>query len=107
MRWYPNAWDLPGGHVGEGEDPRTALVRELQEELGIVAQVVDTPFAHVRGPDFRMDVWLVCQWVGTPMNVAPHEHDALAWVTPYELHGLRLADPRLTHLVQVALVAEL
>lgn len=32
-RWYPDAWDLPGGHVEVGEVPRLALVRELREEL--------------------------------------------------------------------------
>src|SRR3954469_19599865 len=28
-------WLLPGGHVDDGEDPRTTVVREAQEELGI------------------------------------------------------------------------
>jgi 8-oxo-dGTP diphosphatase len=44
-RWYPDAWDLPGGHVEVGEVPRLALVRELQEELGITAEVAGDPFA--------------------------------------------------------------
>jgi 8-oxo-dGTP diphosphatase len=55
-QWYPDAWDLPGGHVIDGEVPRAALARELQEELGITVDVVGEPFAHVQGADFRMDV---------------------------------------------------
>lgn len=32
---FPNHWDLFGGHVEEGESPETALLREIEEELGI------------------------------------------------------------------------
>ena len=32
---YPNKWDLPGGHIHVGEDPKDGLIREVREETGI------------------------------------------------------------------------
>ena len=40
--FYPSVWDLPGGHLEAGESPQTALVRELKEELGIVATAFES-----------------------------------------------------------------
>lgn len=91
-RWYPNVWDLPGGHVEPGELPAAALVREIREELGIDIAVPSGPPTHeVSGPTYDMKIWLIEAWTGTPANVEPDEHDAMAWFTADELGGLTLA----------------
>ena len=35
----PLKWEFPGGKIEDGEQPRDAMSRELEEELGIVAEV--------------------------------------------------------------------
>ena len=32
---FPGKWDLPGGHIHIGEDPKDGLIREVKEETGV------------------------------------------------------------------------
>ena len=35
---YPNMWDVPGGHVEDGETPEECIVREMKEEMDLELQ---------------------------------------------------------------------
>lgn len=53
---YARGWRLPGGGVERGEQPERAVVRELQEEIGMISHgevKMVAEFQH--RPDFKRD----------------------------------------------------
>ncbi|MBA3947549.1 MAG: NUDIX hydrolase [Herpetosiphonaceae bacterium] len=97
-RWYPNLWDIFGGHVEAGEDLEAALVRELQEELGITLtgiaslEVLHMP-ASPEHAAFEYHVYLVTDWTGTIHNRSPDEHEEIGWFPFEHVEQLELAAP--------------
>jgi len=99
--WYPDVWDLPGGHVEHGETPTEALARELREELAVdLRSPLGRPFDEVEdsAAAVNMTIWLI-DYAGTIVNHAPDEHDELRWVTSDEIAGLVLAHPSYVELL--------
>jgi 8-oxo-dGTP diphosphatase len=104
---YPGVWDVPGGHVEALESPRQALIRELQEELGITAEVTgNEPWATAWVDDVEFSIFAIDRWQGEPRNLALHEHDEVRWVSVLDLAGLDLAHPSYVDLLTRAAVLQ-
>jgi 8-oxo-dGTP diphosphatase len=92
-RWYPDCWDLVGGHVDPGELPHLAVSRECHEEIGVhIHNPLPIPMP-VSDPTLDVHAFVVTRWEGEPVNNAPEEHDDLRWFRPSDLADLKLAHP--------------
>lgn len=76
---FAGCWEFPGGKVEQNESLWDALVRELEEELGISAQagspLLNTRYAY---PERVIDlnIWRVGTWSGTVKSL---EQQAFRW----------------------------
>ena len=99
-------WEFPGGKVDAGELPEPALIRELQEELGITVKedcLAPLTFASHAYADFHllMPLYICRRWEGT---VTGRESQALKWVRANTLRDYPMPEadiPLIPHLVDL------
>ncbi len=89
---HPRRWDLPKGHVDEGETEMQCALRELYEETGITADdiEIDPTFIYENhyivnqkrygGKGFVEKKLLVfLAWLKNPVRIKVTEHDGYRW----------------------------
>jgi 8-oxo-dGTP diphosphatase len=99
-------WEFPGGKIEAGETPEQSLIRELEEELGIIVKeacLAPLTFASHSYPDFHllMPLYVCRRWDGM---VTAREGQSLAWVRPNRLRDYPMppADiPLIPHLTSL------
>lgn len=107
------SFNTPGGKLEEGETARQALIRELFEEgqikvedhhLQELGTFYDTAADHT-DKTFRMDVFLVKDWVG---NIVPdNEIEELRWVNSQDIDNIKLGPVFRNHIVPHMKAADL
>lgn len=87
-------WEFPGGKVNPGELPEYALMRELEEELGIQTRpCCMTPVGFVSHSYEKfhliMPLFAIRVWKGIPKSL---EGQPLKWVKAQDMYGLPMPD---------------
>ena len=84
-------WEFPGGKVESGESPEAALIREIDEELGLdisADYLVPLTFAG-EGREVAMPIVILLytcrRWTGEPEC---RDADAIAWFDPQRISAL-------------------
>jgi len=59
-------WGIPGGFLSKGEQPDTALRREMREEIGIELEQVEVLFARTLPRPRQIEIYFTARAIGTP-----------------------------------------
>ena len=83
-------WEFPKGHIDEGESSQAAALREIEEETGIKAKIVDKigdskyvfPFKDEK--IFKVVIFFLMEYVSGEPKPMEGEIEEVRWVLPAE-----------------------
>jgi 8-oxo-dGTP pyrophosphatase MutT (NUDIX family) len=92
---YGSTWGLPAGKVNTGEDPMTAVIREVWEETGVTCDLeklvsLDTLWVEHDGAKFVYHSFIAELEAEPTIMLSQDEHQDYCWVTPEESLSMNL-----------------
>ena len=79
----PGCWIQPGGKIEPGENPESAAIREVKEEMGVTIKIIrflETPnFVDCTDTYWISHNYLAKIINGTPKNMEPDKHIDMKW----------------------------
>ena len=106
---FKGGWEFPGGKIEEGEDKKTALIREIKEELNANIEI-DSYFATIdyTYPNFHMIMdCYICNIDDFVIN--EEIHDEAKWLTKDELDSVNwlAADEKIVNKLKIYLSSKI
>ena len=109
---WPLHWDAIGGRVEDGESLDQALIREIQEEVGVrptrfrLLDIIRERRPEIHG-DMLHHVYAVTRWDGGEPSNTSDEHTELKWFSVDEMRALtNIVDPDYPRLARQALARD-
>lgn len=95
--FLPNYYELPGGKVEFGENPATAIEREIKEEVGLNVKAIRPVFffSYISDNDSRhtVDITYLLEFKDGNANVVlSPEHSDFKWIVRGEVNSYKISD---------------
>jgi len=93
-KFLPNVHELPGGHIGFGEDIKSGLKREILEEFGMEIKVGDSFYVFTYINDIKRSHSAEVIYFATfsdpieNIKLNPEDHSEFGWFTETELDNV-------------------
>jgi 8-oxo-dGTP diphosphatase len=88
VKFSPNLWDFPGGHVEEGESLIGAVMREAKEEAGLEVETENNPFYVFPYPNTDITIYaFLAKSIMGEVKLS-EEHTEYKWISKEDWRDL-------------------